>query len=169
MERDLLIIIRIMSLLQITLDAPMLKLILSIVGGLLLISMVRIMFLMRTNSRLNASTAKMEKQVLTQHTEILAARQDSNAWRGEMQRVFDAFRSEFSKRLAESEQRYQDILKRQDAAAKPVVASTPPAAPAPSVMTPPPAALAKPPPPPPPSVMEQVAEPTAMPPVPALS
>lgn len=168
MERDLLIVTRIMSLPQITLDAPMLKLILSIVGGLLLISMVRIMFLMRTNSRLNASTAKMEKQVLTQHTEILAARQDSNAWRGEMQRVFDAFRAEFSKRIAESEQRYQDILKRQDAAAKSVVASTPPAPPTPSVMTPPPAALAKPP-PPPPSVMEQVAEPTAMPPVPALS
>jgi hypothetical protein len=156
-ERDLLII-RHMSLQQIILDAPTLKLILSIVGGLLLIAMVRIVFLLRTNTRLRESTAKMEKQVLTQHSEILAARQDSNAWRGEMQRVFDAFRAEFSKRLAESEQRYQDILKLQNSVTKPT---------APAPASPPAPVAAKP--PPPPSVMEQATEPAAMPPVPALS
>ncbi len=105
-----------MSLPQIVLDAPTLKLILCIVGGLLLIAMVRIIFLLRTNSRLRDSTAKMEKQVLTQHQEILAVRQDSNAWRGELQRMFDAFRAEFSNRLVESEKRYQDIQQRQAAA-----------------------------------------------------
>ena len=118
-----------MSLPQIVLDAPTLKLILCIVGGLLLIAMVRIIFLLRTNSRLRDSTAKMEKQVLTQHQEILAVRQDSNAWRGELQRMFDAFRAEFSNRLVESEKRYQDIQQRQAAAtttAAPVKSFAPP-------------------------------------------
>ena len=118
-----------MSLPQIVLDTPTLKLILCIVGGLLLIAMVRIIFLLRTNSRLRDSTAKMEKQVLTQHQEILAVRQDSNAWRGELQRMFDAFRAEFSNRLVESEKRYQDIQHRQAAAtttAAPVKSFAPP-------------------------------------------
>jgi len=118
-----------MSLPQIVLDTPTLKLILCIVGGLLLIAMVRIIFLLRTNSRLRESTSKMEKQVLTQHQEILAVRQDSNAWRGELQRMFDAFRAEFFNRLVESEKRYQDIQQRQAAAtttAAPVKSFTPP-------------------------------------------
>jgi|UniRef100_UPI0037839AD3 hypothetical protein len=101
-----------MSLPQITFDLPMLKLVLSIVGGLLLISMIRILFLLRTNKRLREDTEKMEKQVLAQHNQILSVRQDSNAWRGDIQRMFDAFRAEFSKRLEESEQRYQDIQQR---------------------------------------------------------
>lgn len=101
-----------MSLPQITFDLPMLKLVLSIVGGLLLISMIRILFLLRTNKRLREGTEKMEKQVLAQHNQILSVRQDSNAWRGDIQRMFDAFRAEFSKRLEESEQRYQDIQQR---------------------------------------------------------
>ena len=124
-----------MPLPQIVLDAPTLKLILCIVGGLLLIAMVRITFLLRTNSRLRDSTAKMEKQVLTQHQEILAVRQDSNAWRGELQRMFDAFRAEFSKRLTESEQRYQDIQQRQT-----TVTAPPASAPAKSDTPPPPPA-----------------------------
>ena len=124
-----------MPLPQVVLDAPTLKLILCIVGGLLLIAMVRITFLLRTNSRLRDSTAKMEKQVLTQHQEILAVRQDSNAWRGELQRMFDAFRAEFSKRLTESEQRYQDIQQRQT-----TVTAPPASAPAKSDTPPPPPA-----------------------------
>ena len=112
-----------MTLPQITLDPPALKLALSIVGGLLLISMVRILFLLRTNKRLREATEKMEKQVLAQHNQILSVKQDSNAWRGEIQRMFDAFRAEYSKRLEESEQRYQQIQK---LAEKPVAASKPP-------------------------------------------
>jgi CHASE3 domain sensor protein len=115
-----------MTLPQITLDPPALKLALSIVGGLLLISMVRILFLLRTHKRLSEATEKMEKQVLAQHNQILSVKQDSNAWRGEIQRMFDAFRAEYSKRLEESEQRYQQI---QQLAAKPVAASRPPPSP----------------------------------------
>lgn len=106
------------------LDPPTLKLILCVVGGLLLIAMIRILFLLRTNKRLRESTEKMEKQVLTQQNEILATRQDSNAWRGELQRMFDAFRAEYSNRLVEAEQRYQELQKRQDAAAKPAAVKT---------------------------------------------
>jgi CHASE3 domain sensor protein len=116
-----------MTLPQITFDPPMLKLVLSIVGGLLLISMVRILFLLRTNKRLREATEKMEKQVLAQHNQILSVKQDSNAWRGDIQRMFDAFRAEFSKRLEESEQRYQQI---QQLAAKPVASKPPPPPPA---------------------------------------
>jgi hypothetical protein len=114
-------------------DAPTLKLCLSIVGGLLLIAMVRIMLLLRTNARLREATAKMEQQVLNQHQEILSVRSDSNAWRGELQRMFDAFRAEFSKRLDESEQRYHDIKQRTESVIKPVAPvalAEPPPAPA---------------------------------------
>ncbi|MDZ4401127.1 hypothetical protein [Prosthecobacter sp.] len=136
-----------MSLPQIVLDVPTLKLTLCIVGGLLLIAMVRITFLLRTNNRLRESTAKMEKQVLTQYQEILAVRQDSNAWRGELQRAFDAFRAEFSNRLAESEQRYQDIQMRYENAAKPAVAKAfaPPPLPSPAPSAEPPEEKAVPP------------------------
>ena len=108
-----------MDLSHIALDVPTLKLSLTIVGSLLLIAMVRIVFLLRTNERLKDSASKMEQQVLFQHKEILSVRSDSSAWRGEQQRLFDAFRAEFSKRLEESEQRYQEIQKRAEAMTKP--------------------------------------------------
>ena len=145
----------VMDLSHIALDAPTLKLCLSIVGGLLLIAMVRIIFLLRTNSRLREATSKMEQQVLNQHQEILSVRSDSNAWRGELQRMFDAFRAEFSKRLDESEQRYHDIKQRSESVIKPVA----------------PVAFAEPPPPPAVVVAPPVAEPEEAPvlPVPALN
>jgi hypothetical protein len=108
-----------MDLPHFTLDAPTLKLGLTIVGSLLFIAMVRIVFLLRTNTRLLESTQKMEKQVLIQQQEILAVRSDSNAWRGELQRMFDAFRAELSNRLVEAEQRYKDIQQRCETAGKP--------------------------------------------------
>lgn len=128
-----------MDLSQIHLDVPTLKLSLAIVGGLLLISMVRIVFLLRTNSRLRESTSKMEQQVVNQHQALLSVRSDSNAWRGELQRMFDSFRAEFSKRLEESEQRYQEVhyqevQQRCETAVKPAEVFAPP---------PPPAVLAK--------------------------
>lgn len=163
MEREVLTLAGTMTLPQITLDVPTLKLILSIVSGLLLLSMVRILFLLRTNRRLRESAEKMEKQVLTQHGEILAVRQDSNAWRGETQRMFDAFRAEFSKRLEESEQRYQDVQQRG--------AGAPPPAPPAFI---PPSALAKPASIPPPPAFAASADPIpeeedTVPPLPALS
>lgn len=125
-----------MDIPQIALDVPTLKLSISVVGGLLLIAMVRIVFLLRTNKRLSESTAKMEQQVLLQHQEILSVRSDSNAWRGELQRMFDAFRAEFSKRLAESEERYQNMQQQSQTVSKPAKpAFPPPPPPAPLVST----------------------------------
>ncbi|MBE2287107.1 MAG: hypothetical protein IAE77_26865 [Prosthecobacter sp.] len=144
-----------MNLQTITSDAATLSLILLVVAGLLLLSMTRIVFLLRTNTRLRESTATMERQICTQQSEILAARRDSNAWRGEMQRVFDAFRAEFSKRLVESEQRHLDLTKRQEIMNQAAAAIVPAAAPEDES-----AAL------PPPSEADSSA---AMPPVPALS
>lgn len=115
-----------MDLFQIHLDVPTLKLSLAIVGGLLLLSMVRIVFLLRTNSRLRESTSKMEQQVLNQHQALLSVRSDSNAWRGELQRMFDSFRAEFSKRLDESEQRYKEVQQRCETAVKPAEVFAPP-------------------------------------------
>jgi hypothetical protein len=145
-----------MDISQIALDAPTLKLSLSIVGGLLLLAMARILFLLRTNNRLRESTAKMEQQVLNQHQEILSVRSDSNAWRAEIQRMFDAFRAEYSKRLDESEQRYQDIQQRSAAASKP-------AKPAAAAFSPPPPAVS--------AASEEIAAPEvkAVLPVPALN
>jgi hypothetical protein len=115
-----------MTLSQITLDPPVLKVALSIVGGVLLIAMVRILFLLCTHKRLREATQKMEKQLLAQHNQLLFVKQDSNAWRGEIQRMLDAFRAEYAKRLEESEQRHQQI---QQLAAEPVTASKPPPSP----------------------------------------
>jgi hypothetical protein len=115
-----------MILSQITLDPPVLTLALSIVGGLLLIAMVRILFLLCTHKRLHEATQKMEKQLLAQHNQILFVKQDSNAWRVEIQRMFDAFRAEYAKRLEESEQRHEQI---QQLAAKPLAAPKPPPTP----------------------------------------
>lgn len=123
-----------MDLSQMALDVPTLKLSLAVVGGLLLLSMVRIVFLLRTNARLRDSASKMEQQVLNQHQALLSVRSDSNAWRGELQRMFDSFRAEFSKRLDESEQRYKEVQHRCETAVKPAEVFAPP---------PPPAVLAK--------------------------
>ena len=115
-----------MTLSQITLDPPVLKVALSIVGGVLLIAMVRILFLLCTHKRLREATQKMEKQLLAQHNQLLFVKQDSNAWRVEIQRMLDAFHAEYAKRLEESEQRHQQI---QQLAAEPVTASKPPPSP----------------------------------------
>jgi hypothetical protein len=40
---------------------------------------------------------KLEKQILDQQKLILDIRSDANAWRGEMQRQFDAFRADATK------------------------------------------------------------------------
>lgn len=96
------------------LDTQTLATTLAIGSGLLMVLMVRITFLLRTHNRLREQTGRMEKQVLIQQQEILAVRQDSNTWRGELQRMSDAFRSEYANRMAESEQRYEDIQKRRE-------------------------------------------------------
>lgn len=119
----ILLTIDLMPHFQIPLDPSTLKPALCIAGGLLLITMVRIAFLMRTNNRLHESASKMERLLLIQHQEIQAVKRDSNAWRDEIQRVFDAFRAEFSMRISESELRCQEVGRRREQMEK---AATPP-------------------------------------------
>jgi hypothetical protein len=76
---------------------------LCIVTGLLLISFVRIFVLLRQRRKMADREKKLEQQILDQQKTILDIRSDANAWRGEMQRQFDAFRAESSRWRAEQE------------------------------------------------------------------
>lgn len=88
--------------------------VLSYLGVLLLLMVVRMVFVMRTNRRLVDQAEKLERQVLTQQREIIATRQDSNAWRGTLQVQFDTFRAESSRRLEDAELRYDQAIKQQE-------------------------------------------------------
>lgn len=139
-----------------------------IVGALLLIAFVRIWFLLRTNRRLTVSHDKMEQLVLSQHRDALDLRRDSNAWRGAMQTQLDAFRAESSRRLEDSEMRFDQVMKQHESSLASLQAMLKEALdrkpePAPPPPAPPPVAAAEPavpkPFPPPPSTV-----PLAMPP-----
>jgi len=67
---------------------------LCILAGLLFIGFIRIILLLRQRGKMMERTEKLEKQILDQQQSILSIRSDANAWRGEMQRQFDAFRAE---------------------------------------------------------------------------
>lgn len=66
---------------------------LCIVFALLFIAAIRILLLLRKVRKMNERAEKLEKQILDQQRLILDIRSDANAWRGEMQRQFDAFRA----------------------------------------------------------------------------
>ena len=82
---------------------------------LFVLVLFRTFFLSRTNRRLTAQQEKMEKLVLNQHSDIIGMRRDSNAWRGVVQNQFDAFRAEASRRLEDTELRYAQVFKQQEA------------------------------------------------------
>lgn len=89
---------------------------LCILAGLLLISFVRIILLLRQRRKEQERTARLEKQILDQQQEVMAIRADSNAWRAEMQRQFDGFRAEASARQGDAEHRAADAQRRLDSA-----------------------------------------------------
>jgi hypothetical protein len=90
---------------------------LCIVTGLLLIGFIRIIVLLRQRRRMEERTERLEGQILDQQKELMAGRADSAAWRGEMQRQFDGFRSDSTRRCGEAELRAQDLQRRLDEAA----------------------------------------------------
>lgn len=75
-----------------------------ILGGLLLLALIRIFLLWRSNRRMVLACAKMEKQTAAQQVEIIAIHHDSNSWRAKTLRQFDALRSDFTHRLVQAEQ-----------------------------------------------------------------
>lgn len=70
---------------------------LCILLGLLFISALRILLLLRRLRKMSRREEKLEMQILDQQKLILDIRSDANAWRGEMQRQFDAFRADATK------------------------------------------------------------------------
>lgn len=84
-------------------NEEMLLLGIAIILGLLFISAVRILLLLRKVRKMGDRAEKLESQILGQQKLILDIRSDANAWRGEMQRQFDAFRAESSRWRAEQE------------------------------------------------------------------
>jgi hypothetical protein len=91
---------------------------LCVLAGLLLISFIRIFLLKRSLRRLDDERLKVESELAAQQQEVVTLRQDSQAWRTEIQRQFDAFRSDATRRYGEAELRTQDIQKRADNAAE---------------------------------------------------
>lgn len=89
---------------------------LCIVAGLLLIAFVRILLLLRGRRKMAERTEKLEQQILDQQKTLLDIRSDANAWRGEMQRQFDAYRADAAKRLDEADVRAAGTLNRLDIA-----------------------------------------------------
>lgn len=77
---------------------------LCILGGLLLVALLRMLLLSRANRRMRLACAKMEKQAAAQQVEISAIHDEASSWRAKMQRQFDAMRGDFTHRLLQVEQ-----------------------------------------------------------------
>jgi predicted phage gp36 major capsid-like protein len=99
-----------------TQNEELLFVVLCILAGLLLIAFIRIILLLRQRRQMQERSEKLEKQILDQQKSILDIRSDANAWRGEMQRQFDAFRAESAKRLDDADVRAAGTLNRLDIA-----------------------------------------------------
>jgi len=84
-------------------NEEMLLLGIAIILGLFFISAVRILLLLRKVRKMGERAERLESQILGQQKIILDIRSDANAWRGEMQRQFDAFRAETSRWRADQE------------------------------------------------------------------
>jgi hypothetical protein len=85
-------------------DIQMLIIGLCVVGGLFLLSLVRIYLLTRSNRRMRVENVKMEKQAALQQIEITGMHHDSMSWRAKTQRQFDALRSDLVHRLQQADQ-----------------------------------------------------------------
>ena len=92
---------------QILFDLPPLKAAVLALSGALLLIMVRISFLLRTHGRLSLQSQALQQRIVAQHGDVLTARQDANAWRGQVHRMMDAFRADFSQRMEAAGRRSQ--------------------------------------------------------------
>lgn len=82
----------------------------SLMAGLFVAAMVRLWLLRRVEERLLKNKDALEKQIVLQQKDLLTVRQESNAWRVEMQRQFDLFRHMASDQLGVEERRFNDLL-----------------------------------------------------------
>lgn len=89
---------------------------LCILVALLLFSFVRIILLLRQRRKMMERSERLEKQILDQQKSLLDCRSDANAWRGEMQRQFDAFRADAANRIEDADLRTASVTNRLDIA-----------------------------------------------------
>lgn len=82
----------------------------SFMAGFFVAAMVRLWLLRRVEERLLKNKDALEKQIVLQQKDLLTVRQESNAWRVEMQRQFDLFRHMASDQLGVEEKRFNDLL-----------------------------------------------------------
>ena len=80
-----------------------------IMGVLFIAALIRVWLLRRAETKLLKNKDTLEKQIVQQQRDLLAVRQDANAWRAEMQRQFDHFRQMASGQLNVEEKRFDDL------------------------------------------------------------
>ncbi len=133
----------------------------SIIAGLFLLSLVRIVLLSRSNRRERLENGKLEKQVTLRQLEVTGIHHDAMSWRAKTQRQFDALRADLSHRLQQSDKGGVHALKELEEthqktlsatftqiseleaalAAKPAAVAVPPPAPEMAALPKPPASL----------------------------
>lgn len=82
----------------------------SIMAAFFVAAIFRLWLLRREEERLLKNKAALEKQVLSQQKDLMTVKQETNAWRTEMQRQFDIFRHMASDQLSVEEKRFNDLL-----------------------------------------------------------
>lgn len=83
-----------------------------IMAVLFLAALIRTWLLRRVETKLLKNKDVLEQQVVQQQRDLMAVRQDANAWRTEMKRQFDLFRHMASDQLKVEEKRFDDLLRR---------------------------------------------------------
>ncbi len=81
-----------------------------LMAALFIAALVRVWLLRRVEERLIKNKDALEKQVVLQQKDLMTVRQESNAWRTEMQRQFDLFRHMASDQLGVEERRFNDLF-----------------------------------------------------------
>jgi|GEM_PF-1183789 len=82
----------------------------SLMAAFFVAAMVRLWLLRSVEEQLLKNKAALEKQVVMQQKDLMTVRQESSAWRTEMQRQFDLFRHMASDQLSVEEKRFNDLL-----------------------------------------------------------
>lgn len=82
----------------------------SFMAAVFVAALVRLWLLRREEERLLKNKNALEKQIVLQQKDLMTVRQESNAWRTEMQRQFDLFRHMASDQLGVEEKRFNDLL-----------------------------------------------------------
>ncbi len=81
----------------------------AIMGVLFITALIRTWLLRRVEAKLLKNKDALENQIVQQQKDLMATRQDANAWRAEMQRQFDHFRHLTNDQLKVEEKRFDDL------------------------------------------------------------